>query len=232
MRAGVVVQARLSSERLPGKVLLPLAGRPMLGWLLERLHTVAEAERIIVATSDRPQDAAVAEFAASAGVATFRGPLDDVLARFVGAADAYGLDAFVRVSGDSPLLDPGLVSAALRLFAEGGWDLVTNVQVRTFPRGQSVEAIAVAALRRVAADTQHPADREHVTPYLYANPERFRIRNFTLSPPAPDVRFCVDTPEDFETVERMLRSMTRPHFEYDVKALLALHREIRGDDRR
>jgi spore coat polysaccharide biosynthesis protein SpsF (cytidylyltransferase family) len=158
-----------SSERLPGKSCRRWRATDARR-LLERLHTVAEAERIIVATSDRPQDAAVAEFAASAGVATFRGPLDDVLARFVGAADAYGLDALVRVSGDSPLLDPGLVSAALRLFAEGGWDLVTNVQLRTFPRGQSVETIAVAALRRVAADTQHPADREHVTPCLYANP--------------------------------------------------------------
>jgi spore coat polysaccharide biosynthesis protein SpsF len=226
VNAGIVVQARFSSERLPGKVLRPLAGRPLLGWLIERLRTLGDEARIIVATSDRPEDAAVAEFARASGVEVFRGALDDVLARLLGAFDAFALDVGVRVSGDSPLLDPRLVSRALGLFRAGDADLVTNVQVRTYPKGQSVEAIGAAALRRAYAEARAPADREHVTPYFYAHPELFRIRNFTFDPPAPGLQLSVDTAHDFATVERMLQAMSRPHTDYDVAALVALHREV------
>jgi spore coat polysaccharide biosynthesis protein SpsF len=225
MRAGVIIQARHSSARLPGKVLQPLAGRPILGWLIERLRTEMEAP-IIVATSDQPEDTAVAELAATCGVATYRGPLEDVLARMVAAAEAFGLDAAVRVSGDSPLLDPRLVSRALQLFGEGNWDLVTNVQQRTFPKGQSVEVIAAAALRRANAEAQDPGDREHVTPFFYARPARFRIRNFGLDPSAADVRLCVDTPEDLAVVESVVRAMARPHAEYGVEELVTLYRDV------
>jgi spore coat polysaccharide biosynthesis protein SpsF len=226
MKAAIVVQARFSSERLPGKVLLPLAGRPLLGLLIERLQTVGDGTRIIVATSDRPEDAAVAELARASGVDVFRGALDDVLGRLRGAFDAFALDVGVRVSGDSPLIDPRLVSRALGLFRAGDADLVTNVQVRTYPKGQSVEAIGAAALRRADADARTPAEREHVTPYFYAHPDRFRIRNFAFDPPVPALQLSIDTAEDFAIVERMLQAMSRPHTEYDVAALVALHREV------
>ncbi len=231
MKTGIIIQARHSSARLPGKVLRPLGGRPLLGWLIERLRARAE-ERIIVATSDQPEDAAVAEYAAACGAAAYRGPLDDVLARMTGALEASGLDAAVRVSGDSPLLDPQLVSRALQLFAEGGWDLVTNVQERTFPKGQSVEVVAAAALRRADAEARAPGEREHVTPFFYGRPDRFRIANFSLDPPAADVRLCVDTPEDFAVVERIVQSMTRPHHEYGVRELVALYRTVTADPTR
>jgi len=226
MKAGIVVQARFSSARLPGKVLRPLAGRPLLAWLLERLRTLGDEARIIVATSDRPEDAAVAELARTSGVEVFRGALDDVLGRLLGAFDAFALDVGVRVSGDSPLLDPRLVSRALGLFRAGDADLVTNVQVRSYPKGQSVEAIGASALRRADAEAPAPHDREHVTPWFYARPGRFRIRNFGYDPPLPALQLSVDTAEDFATVERMLQAMTRPHLDYDVAALVALHREV------
>src|SRR2546428_8693408 len=110
MRAGIVIQARYSSRRMPGKVLRPLLGKPLLGWLVERMQAVPEAQRVIVATSEGAEDDAVASFARDLGAQVHRGPLDNVLARFVGAAQAFGLEVAVRVSGDSPLLDPALVS--------------------------------------------------------------------------------------------------------------------------
>src|SRR5260221_236269 len=177
MRVGAVIQARFSSQRLPGKVLRALCGKPLLAHLVDRLRRSAVLDTIAVATSTEPSDDAVAAFCASAGIACERGALDDVLGRIQAAARALQLDGIVRVSGDSPLLDPSLVRQTVKLFRRGGWDLVTNVQVRSFPKGQSVEVIAAEALDRVAVKAGAPAEREHVTPYFYAHPELFRIRN-------------------------------------------------------
>ena len=223
MRNGIVIQARYSSHRLSGKVLRPLLGKPLLGWLIERMQLVAEASSVIVATSTGADDDAVEQFAGQAGAAVHRGPLDDVLARFLGAADAHGLDVAVRVSGDSPLLDPALVSEVLRL-GGGDVDLVSNVVERSYPKGQSVEAIAVPALRKVAALAREAADREHVTPYFYAHPREFRIRSLQCETPAPEVRLCVDTAEDFAVIERIASAMTRPQRQYGLSELLGLYR--------
>ena len=189
MSAGIVIQARYSSERLPGKVMRPLLGKPLLGWLIERMQAVPGPECVIVATSDRAEDDPVAAYAQSMGAAVHRGPLDDVLARFVGAADAFRLDVVVRVSGDSPLLDPALVSEALRACGRE-IDLASNVVERSFPKGQSVEAIAAGALRRIDALPLQAAEREHVTPYFYSHPGEFRIHGFSSASPAADVRLC------------------------------------------
>lgn len=225
MTAGIVVQARYSSARLPGKVLRPLKGRPMLGWLLGRMLSVPEAGCVVVATSDQAEDDAVAACAREAGVLVHRGPLEDVLGRFAGAAAAFALDPVVRVSGDSPLLDPAIVSQALRLYAEGGADLVTNVLVRSFPKGQSVEVIGAAALRACADEARDPAAREHVTPYLYAHAGRFRIRNFALHPGAADMRLCVDTEEDFARME----AVASRGGQCGLEDLMRAYREVAGE---
>lgn len=229
MNIGIVVQARHSSVRLPGKVLRPVNGTPLLGWLFERLCMVKESSTVILATSDRRDDDPVARFGADNGVLVHRGPLDDVLARFAGAAAAHGLDVLVRVSGDSPLLDPAIVSRAIRMFGEGGADLVTNVQERSFPKGQSVEVVSSRALRDADAAATDAADREHVTPYFYARPERFVIRNFTAEPPAPEMRLCVDTAEDLALLERIAARMTRPQREYGLEELVRLQRQAVAD---
>lgn len=228
MSAGIVIQARYSSARLPGKVLRPLGGRPMLGWLLERMRAVPEAGCVVVATSDRPEDDPVAEYGRASGALVHRGPLEDVLGRFAGAAAAFVLEPVVRVSGDSPLLDPGIVSKALRLYGEGGADLVTNVQVRSYPKGQSVEAIGAAALRAAAAEARAAEEREHVTPYFYAHRERFRIRNFALQPAAADLRLCVDTEEDFERIEAVAARVASSGGGYGLEEVMRACRDVAG----
>jgi spore coat polysaccharide biosynthesis protein SpsF len=204
MRVGAIIQARYSSQRLPGKVLRPLCGKPLLAHLVDRLRRSAVLDVVAVATSTDPSDDAVAEFCAGAGIACERGALDDVLGRIQTAARALKLDGIVRVSGDSPLLDPVLVRQAVKLFCRGDWDLVTNVQVRSFPKGQSVEVIAAAALARVAAMARTAAEREHVTPYLYANPNLFRIRNLAARVARPMLQLSVETAEDFARIEAIL----------------------------
>jgi spore coat polysaccharide biosynthesis protein SpsF len=204
MRVGAIIQARFSSHRLPGKVLRPLCGKPMLAHLVDRLRRSAALEIIVVATSTEATDDAVAAFCAGAEISCHRGPLDDVLGRVQAAARQFELDGILRVSGDSPLLDPALVRHAVKLFRRGGWDLVTNVQVRSFPKGQSVEIIAAAALDLAAKKARAAAEREHVTPYFYAHPDLFRIRNLVARVARPTLQLSVDTPEDFARIEAIL----------------------------
>lgn len=211
MRVGVVVQARLSSVRLPGKVLRPLDGKPLLAWLLERLARLGADFRldlpIVVATSHLSEDNAVADLAGAMNVACYRGPLDDVTARLVQAARSAGLDAFVRTNGDSPLMDPKLVALGCRLFSEGHYDLVSNVFPRSFPKGMSVEVIDVRALGRILEATNDPVDREHVTRYAYSHPDIFRIRAFAARIPRPGLQLSVDTLEDFARLDAVVRRL-------------------------
>lgn len=228
MRVGAVVQARMGSARLPGKVLMDLHGRPALDYLLERLDHAQRLDAVIVATSVEAADDAIARHCAAAGVRCHRGPHDDVAARLLEAAEAAGLEALVRVNGDSPLLDQALVDHGVELFRQGGADLITNVHPRSFPRGQSVEVIGSASLRaalpRLSAD-----DREHVTAGLYREPGRLAITNFDAGPDAVgfdagDVRLVLDTPDDARLIEGVLGAMRRPHWQHGWAEVLALAR--------
>lgn len=195
----------MSSQRLPGKVLAPLAGRPALAWLLERLAPF----EVVVATSDEPSDDRVADFCAGRGVECFRGPLADVAARFAGVIERYRLDAFVRVNGDSPLLDPVLVAQGIELFRATTPDLATNVFPRSFPPGQSVEVVDGAAFL-AARDEFDDRDREHVTTFFYARPERFRIENFSAPEPYEGPSHALDTAEDLARLDAWARALPRP----------------------
>lgn len=222
----IFIQARASSVRLPGKVLRQVQGKPLLQYLIERLQHAQRAYALVLATSDAPDDDPVAWLGGDLGIRVERGPLDDVLGRFLGAARRCGVPYFVRVSGDSPLLDPALVDRGVDLFREVPADLVTNVFPRSYPKGQSVEVVAVEALDRVAAASTDPEDREHVTRYLYRHPDRFRIRNFARTQNSGEMQLSVDTAEDFDRFGAMVARMTRPHWEYGVEELIELHRTM------
>jgi len=214
-----LIQARMSSRRLPGKVLAEVGGRPLLCYLIERLQHCRLLSEVAIATSENPSDDPVATFAARWQVRLFRGSLDDVLLRFVSAAQFFGVNSFVRVNGDSPLLDPALVDYGVSLFDDADLDLVTNVHPRSFPKGQSVEVVAVDALRRAATESREQEDREHVTRYIYNNPGRFRIMNFACDQDLSQMRLSVDTPGDLATFRWLIGAMTRPHWEYAVGEL-------------
>lgn len=222
-RTGVVIQARMSSERLPGKVLRAVGDRPVLGCLLDRLAQAERVDAVVVATSDRPDDDPVAAFAEAAGIPVHRGPLEDVLGRFAAAARAAGLEHVVRVSGDSPLLDPALVDLALRGLAGGRWDAASNVMgERTYPAGQSVEAMTARTLDRLDQRTTDPADREHVTPLLYRRPDLFRVLPIRRAPATRVPHLAVDTPDDLARVTEIVGRMRRPQWSYGLDELLDL----------
>lgn len=205
MKIVAVVQARLDSRRLPGKVLRPMAGRPMLAYVFESLRRARGLDGAVLATSSRAIDDPIAEFARTEDIVCHRGPLDDVAQRLLAAARAESADALVRISGDSPLMDPALVTRAVgELRADATLDLATNVYPRAYPKGMSVEAIRTLALARAVAAMTQAEEREHVTPYFYANPAAFRIAGFAPERPRPEMQLSVDTAEDFARCEAIL----------------------------
>ena len=195
-----ILQARLSSTRLPGKVMKDLVGRPMIARQIERVTRAKGLTGLTVATSLGADDDPLADWCAREGVDCYRGPLDDVLARYLGALEAKGGPRhFLRLTADCPLADPDLIDRAIAEHEETGADY-THVQGRwTFPKGLDVEVCRTATLEAVGREAMGP-DREHVTRFIYTHPDRFRIHAIHRDPPLR-YRWTVDTPEDFAFVQ-------------------------------
>jgi spore coat polysaccharide biosynthesis protein SpsF (cytidylyltransferase family) len=223
-----IVQARMNSRRLPGKMLRQLADRPVLQHVLDRLSLVPALDLIVVATSSDPTDDPIAAFCRERDIACVRGSLDDVAGRFCAVLDQYPADRFVRVCGDRPLLDPALVDRGLEMFSEGGVDVVTNVHPPSFPAGQTVEIVAADVFRRTYRRMSDCGDKEHVTPFFYRHASDFRIRNFSADEDFSGTRFVIDTADDAMRLERVLGLMTRDHSTYSVSELAALYRQAAG----
>jgi spore coat polysaccharide biosynthesis protein SpsF len=198
-----IVQARISSTRLPAKVLAEVEGEPMLSLLLRRLSRATEVDRICVATSEEPDDDAVETAARESAVDVFRGPRDDVLTRFVGAARGH-TGPIVRITADCPFIDPEVVDDLVRLFkATPGCAYASNIEPRSFPHGLDAEVFSPQALAEAAAEAQTASDREHVTPIMRRQLERFGAANLTAAEDLSELRWTVDTVEDLEFVRRV-----------------------------
>lgn len=206
-RVGVVLQARMGSSRLPGKVMRMLAGQPMLGQILDRLKRATCPDVTIVATSDLPADDPLAEFATRHGIGVFRGSEQDVLDRYYQAALAFGLDHVVRATADNPFVDPEELD---RLVAH---HLATHADYThafgQLPIGVGVECFTFDALACSWQEGHAPHHREHVNEFIPEHPDRFRIAGLDvpLDKRAPDLRLTVDTPEDFVRAETLYRAM-------------------------
>jgi spore coat polysaccharide biosynthesis protein SpsF len=196
---GIIIFARLDSNRLPGKALLPIHGRAILGRVIDRAKRVKNNFPIVVATSSRKIDDEIADFVGREGVQLFRGATDDVAGRAYDCARHFGFRQFVRISGDSPFFDTEMVSQLVALHLADDLDLTTNVAIRTYPPGSSVEVIATAAMKKLLAATSDAEDREHVTRYFYQARDAFRVSNIAANDGQfTDVSLVVDTPDDFE----------------------------------
>lgn len=221
MSALCVVQARMSSTRLPGKTLADVAGEPLLALLLRRLARARELSRIVVATTTDPEDEPIAVLARRLGHDQYRGPRDDVLTRVADAAGGYP-GPIVRITGDCPLIDPDVVDGVVRLLAEAGdRAYASNVSPRTYPDGLDVEAMTPEALAEAAAEARDRSDREHVTTAIRRDPERFPAATLEGSDELAGLRWTVDTEEDLEFVRRVVERLGDRRYEAGVEEILA-----------
>ncbi|CAN5918966.1 glycosyltransferase family protein [soil metagenome] len=206
MKRVAIVQARMTSQRLPGKILVDVAGKPMLSQELARLRRAKNLDAIVIATTTNASDDPVVDLARHEGVQSFRGDEHDVLGRFVGAAKASNADIVVRITGDCPLIDPEVVDRVIARACDvdDRCDYASNTIERTYPRGLDTEALHVDVLERIARlATSQPA-REHVTYFLHRErPEKFEIRQVTRDGDATDLRWTVDTDDDLALIRRL-----------------------------
>jgi spore coat polysaccharide biosynthesis protein SpsF (cytidylyltransferase family)/aryl-alcohol dehydrogenase-like predicted oxidoreductase len=220
-----IVQARMSSRRLPGKVLMDVGGEPMLALLLRRLARAQRIGRVIVATSDRPNDDPVETVALGCGVEVHRGALDDVLGRVVGAAAGHD-GPIVRITADCPLIDPSVVDAACDLFdASPGCDYASNNDPYTYPDGLDVEVISARTLRALAAEVDDPELREHVTLALRRAPERYKTAHLRCESDLGELRWTVDSAEDLTFVRAVVERLGGRRYEASVAEVLAAVRQ-------
>lgn len=218
-----ILQARTSSSRLPGKVMLPVLGKPMLARQLERVRRAQLIGDLLVATSTDAADDAVESLCRDEGIECRRGSLNDVLDRFYQAALPHNPQIIVRLTGDCPLADPGVIDAVISFFLEGNFDYASNAIEPTFPDGLDVEVFLFESLETAWREARLPSQREHVTLFLHGQPNRFRIGCFRRSPELGHLRWTVDEPADLEFVRRVYESLypTNPTFGMtDVLGLL------------
>ena len=215
----------MASSRLPGKVLLPLADKPALERLIERLKRSKYLDGIVVATTDKPGDDAIEALARQLGVVCFRGSEDDVLGRVLGAAQSVQADLICEITGDCPLLDWRVVDRGIEEFFAEPLDYAANCLSQSYPLGFETQVFPTKVLAEVDQLTQDPIDRTHVSYYIYMHPERYRFKNWTANAEAhaPDMRVTLDEAEDLKLIDLVFRELlpTKPDFSAeDVVTLL------------
>mgnify|MGYP001952011106 FL=1 len=227
-RIGIITQARMTSSRLPGKVLIPAGGRSMLDHHIDRLSSADLP--VVLATTTNAADDPLADLGHRRGIEVFRGSEDDVLSRFAGAASSAGLDVVVRVTSDCPLIDAALISDGVRRFVEldDPHAHVSNVLERTYPRGFDFEVFAASALAEADRNATEPAEREHVTPYLYTGRSpRSSIHSITQQVDASHYRVTLDTPEDLTVIRALIEDHGAAGLDVsEIVAVLDSHPEL------
>ena len=208
MKIAAVILARMSSRRLPGKMLRKLAGRPLIDHVIDRACRIRSVAQPVIATSDESSDDCLAAHCEARPVDVFRGALDNAARRVRDCAVEYGWDYFARINGDSPFLDPDLIERGLGRAIEGGLDLVTNLQPRTYPYGVTVEVFAMQAYQAAFARMSRPEDLEHVSAFFYRHLAEFRYVNL-VSPNGnnADVHLTIDDEADLVRAEALIRGL-------------------------
>ena len=231
-RVVCIIQARMGSSRLPGKVLKDICGQPMLAWVVERVAQSKRIDQVVVATTTDESDDPIVEFCQKRSFACFRGDVFDVLDRYYQAALHYRAEIIVRVTGDCPLIDPQLIERVLDEFQTGKLDFAANrlppPYKRTYPIGMDVEIASMHALSEAWQNASEQHQREHVMPYLYAGPKAYRISVVDAEADYGDQRWTVDTPQDLEFIRKLaeLLECRRDFTWLDVLALVQAHPEL------
>jgi spore coat polysaccharide biosynthesis protein SpsF len=227
MKIGAIIQARMSSTRLPGKIALELpygSGITVLEQVVRRAKKCRLLDEVIIATTTGKEDNAVVRLAKKAGAKVFRGSKEDVLSRFYFAAKDNNLDVVVRITSDCPCIDPNLISKVIQVYSRGKADYSSNVLESPYPDGQDIEVFSFSALESVHLNSDDPKAREHVTFAIYSQPEKFRIK--TLKAPKSlaeqKIRITLDTSEDYALLCAVYKALYKSNSVFSLKDLLNL----------
>ena len=218
------IEARMNSTRLPGKVLMEAAGKSFLAHMVERLGRVPSLNGIVIATTTNFADDPIAALATELDIGCHRGSEDDVLGRVLGAARAYDVDVIVETTGDCPLIDPKLVDLCIQSYLDSDVDYVSNVLERTYPIGMDTQVFSTSILDNIANLTDDPGDREHVSSYIYRNPEIFRLKNLSAPPELswPELGLTLDTPDDLKLISFIFEELYPLDSCFDLAKVLEL----------
>jgi spore coat polysaccharide biosynthesis protein SpsF len=206
MKIVATIEARMTSSRLPGKVLLPVLGQPMLHHLITRLRAVKSINEIVIATTTNVADDVLVEFAAKEKVMVFRGSELDVMARVIGAAELGGADVIVEITGDCPIIDPDIVEQTIQMYLHHDAAYVSNAHIRSYPDGMDTQVFRLCTLKKSASLTTDPLDREHVSLHIRNHPELF-TKVHLVAPPSlcwPELGLTLDEPKDYELLKNII----------------------------
>jgi spore coat polysaccharide biosynthesis protein SpsF len=217
-----ILQARMSSSRMPGKVLKPILGIPMLERQLERVKRAHKIDRLVVATSIEASDSEIATLCETTSTLCYRGSLDDVLDRCYQAARPFQPDYVVRLTGDCPLADWYVIDQAISFCCEGSFDYTSNTLHPTWPDGLDVEVVRFGAFEEAWHEAVLPSEREHVTPFIYRRPQRFRLGSLMQEEDLSDLRWTVDEPEDFAFASKVYESLYPGNAAFTTQEILTL----------
>lgn len=209
MKIVATIEARMTSSRLPGKVMLPALGRPMLAHLTSRLKAVPSIDEIVLATTINATDDVLADFAEKDGIKVFRGSEEDVMSRVIGAADSAQADVVVEITGDCPIIDPDLVEQTIRVFKRNNAVYAANSFISSYPDGMDTQVITLEALKKSFALTNDPLDREHVSRHIVNNPQLFS-HVYLIAPPSlhwPGLGLTLDEPADYELIRTLIENL-------------------------
>jgi spore coat polysaccharide biosynthesis protein SpsF len=230
----IVIQARISSSRLPGKVMLPILGKSLLYRMVERLKMIRHKVQLIVAASGEAADDVIESESLKMGVACYRGSLNNLLDRHYRAATLFNADHVVKIPSDCPLIDPNIIDNVLELYftTSGKYDYISNLHPATFPDGNDVEIMTIECLEKTWQEAQRPLELEHTTPYIWENPEKFSIGNLlwnTGKDLSMSHRFTIDYEADYQFIKRVYEELypVNPRFSCrDILNLLAEKPEL------
>lgn len=219
---GCIIQARMGSTRLPGKVMLPIDGtNPIISYVINQMKHSKLCEKLIIATTNLIEDEIIIDFAKRKSVEYFKGNENDCLDRYYQCAKLFSISTIVRITCDNPLIDPTLVDDAVKIFNDGDYDYVSNCKPRSFPQGTEVEVFSFKALEKAWNEAIKPSEREHVTPHFYNNPGKFRTYNITNQNNLSNLRWTVDRMEDLEFVKALVSRIKKsPIFMKDILRVL------------
>ena len=224
MKTVIVVQARITSTRLPGKVLKTILEKPLLEYQIERLRRVSLADEVVIATTINDTDEPIVELCKRLNVPYYRGSEEDVLSRYYEAAVEHNADVVVRVTSDCPVIDSNVINDVIDHYLQNypHYDYVSNCQKRTYPRGMDTEVFSFSSLDQAFREAADQPDREHVTPYIYMNPQRYQIGEVCYPQDQSQHRWTVDTQEDFELIRRIIEALYPNDPQFNLETALNL----------